>query len=88
MVLLLLKVQIKWKSSTILYSRISSVLSTDFVKSKVYLDAFLWVYFVYIYGSYILQVDTFVRLHDKNSRSGPRFEKKKLLENKRILKQI
>ena len=37
----------------------------------------------------IWQVDTFVRLHDKNSRSGPRFViKKMLLENKHILKQM
>jgi hypothetical protein len=62
---------------------------TDFAKTKVYLDAFLWVYFDYIYGSYILQVDTFVLLLDKNSRSGPGLKQKKmLLENKHILKQI
>jgi len=44
---------------------------------------------VYIYGSYNWQVDTFVRLHDKNSLSGPMFGiTKMLLENKHILKQI
>jgi hypothetical protein len=45
------------------------------LQKQVYLDKVLWVYFVYIYGSYI-------------SRSGPKFEKKLLLENKQILKQI
>ena len=44
---------------------------------------------MYIYGSYICQVDTFVRLHDKNSRSGARFEVKEIIiENRHILKQI